>query len=44
MHSLPDEYVAKLKAIETNGIFDVEMLKNIEKNKKEAREPEPIVP
>ena len=39
-HSFPDFYIAKLEAIENNGIFDIPMLKNIEEGRKEDDEPD----
>jgi len=32
-----------LKDTEHNGIFDIPMLRNIENNEKEEREPEPVL-
>ena len=33
-------YIERLKAIENNGIVDIDMLKNIANNEKEDREPD----
>ena len=42
-HELPSSYIQKLKDTEHNGIFDIPMLRNIENNEKEEREPEPVL-
>ena len=39
-HTFPAQYIAKLRGIKNNGIFDIPMLKNIENNEKERDEPE----
>ena len=42
-HELPSSYIQKLISIQHNGIFDIPMLRNIENNEKEEREPEPVL-